>query len=63
MLNDLIWLYQLSWFWIILSLIFAAIIINDPVFWFMMQVGMCIGFLTTYPANWILVRVGIKHTM
>lgn len=36
---------------------------NDPVFWFMMQIGMAIGFLTAYPTNWWLVRRGIKHAM
>ncbi|HEX4079612.1 MAG TPA: DUF4396 domain-containing protein [Rhizomicrobium sp.] len=25
------------------------------VFWFMMQIAMVLGFLTTYPANWLLV--------
>ncbi len=36
---------------------------NDPVFWFMMQIGMIIGFGTSYPANWFLVRKGIKEAM
>jgi hypothetical protein len=38
----------------------------DPsrsVFWFMMQVGMILGFLTTYPANWLLVKWGVKSGM
>lgn len=35
----------------------------DPVFWFMMQVGMSVGFVTAYPANWWLVKKGIKHGM
>jgi len=33
------------------------------VFWFMMQIGMIFGFLTTYPANWLLVKWGIKSGM
>ena len=33
------------------------------VFWLMMQIGMMIGFLTTYPANWLLIRGGIKQGM
>lgn len=33
------------------------------VFWFMMQIGMIFGFLTTYPANWLLIRWGIKSGM
>ncbi len=36
---------------------------NDPVFWFMMQIGMIVGFATTLPVNWWLVRVGIKEAM
>jgi uncharacterized protein DUF4396 len=38
----------------------------DPtmaVFWFMMQIGMIPGFMTTYPANWLLVRGGVKSAM
>ncbi|APZ42697.1 DUF4396 domain-containing protein [Acidihalobacter ferrooxydans] len=35
----------------------------DPLFWFMMQVGMTVGFITAYPTNWWLVRKGIKHGM
>jgi hypothetical protein len=34
-----------------------------PVYWFMMQLGMILGFFTSYPANWWLVRKGIKHAM
>jgi hypothetical protein len=36
---------------------------NDPVYWFMMQIAMIVGFLTSYPANWFLVRRGIKEAM
>ena len=36
---------------------------NSIVFWFMMQIGMAIGFLTTYPANSLLIRWGIKRGM
>lgn len=33
------------------------------VFWFMMQIGMIFGFLSTYPANALLIRRGIKQGM
>ncbi len=33
------------------------------VFWFMMQIGMVLGFCTTYPANALLIRAGIKGGM
>ena len=34
-----------------------------PGFWFMMQIAMLVGFLTSYPANWVLINKGIKHAM
>jgi hypothetical protein len=36
---------------------------GNIVFWFMMQIGMVFGFLTSYPANWLLIRWGIKSPM
>jgi Domain of unknown function (DUF4396) len=36
---------------------------NSPVFWFMMQIGMVLGFLTTWPANAFLIQRGIKMAM
>lgn len=36
---------------------------DSPVFWFMMQIGMAVGFLTSYPMNWLLVSKGIKEAM
>ena len=36
---------------------------NDPVYWFMMQIGMIIGFGTSYPMNWFLIDKGIKEAM
>jgi Domain of unknown function (DUF4396) len=35
----------------------------EPAYWFLMQIGMTIGFVTSYPANWFLVRKGIKEPM
>lgn len=32
-------------------------------FWFMMQIAMFAGFLTSYPVNWWLLRRGIKEVM
>lgn len=32
-------------------------------FWWMMQLAMCCGFITAYPTNWLLIRLGIKQTM
>jgi hypothetical protein len=36
---------------------------DSPIYWFMMQIGMAIGFLTSYPMNWFLVKKGIKEAM
>lgn len=36
---------------------------DSPVYWFLMQVGMAIGFATAWPANVWLIRKGIKEAM
>jgi hypothetical protein len=36
---------------------------DSPVYWFMMQIGMLIGFAASYPMNWWLIRAGIKEAM
>jgi hypothetical protein len=36
---------------------------NMPAFWFMMQIGMIVGFITAYPMNAWLIRAGIKEPM
>lgn len=36
---------------------------NHWVFWWMMQVAMVCGFITSYPTNWALIRAGIKEAM
>jgi hypothetical protein len=35
----------------------------EPGFWFMMQIGMVVGFLTSYPMNRWLITVGWKGVM
>ena len=32
-------------------------------FWFMMQIAMLAGFVTSYPVNWWLLRSGVKEKM
>lgn len=34
-----------------------------PEFWFMMQIAMIAGFLTSYPVNWCLIQAGVKERM
>ncbi len=36
---------------------------TDPVFWFMMQLAMLAGFVTSLPANWWLINKKIKERM
>jgi Domain of unknown function (DUF4396) len=36
---------------------------TEPAYWFMMQIAMLVGFLTAYPANWWLIRRGLKESM
>jgi hypothetical protein len=36
---------------------------DSPVYWFLMQIGMIVGFGTAWPANVWLIRRGIKETM
>lgn len=36
---------------------------ENGTYWFMMQIAMMVGFVTTYPANWLLVRSGVKEAM
>nr|WP_263314409.1 DUF4396 domain-containing protein [Mammaliicoccus sp. Marseille-Q6498] len=36
---------------------------NHLEYWFLMQIAMLIGFMTSYPVNWYLVKKGIKHAM
>ncbi|TXH39252.1 MAG: DUF4396 domain-containing protein [Rhodospirillaceae bacterium] len=37
--------------------------VPTPEFWFMMQLAMIAGFLTSYPVNWWLLKHGIKERM
>lgn len=36
---------------------------TSPVYWFLMQIGMIPGFITSWPANVWLIRRGIKEAM
>jgi len=37
--------------------------VDNPAYWFMMQIGMCIGFVSSYPMNWWLIKSGLKEAM
>lgn len=36
---------------------------DHAAYWFLMQLGMLLGFLTAYPVNWWLLRRGLKEAM
>jgi Domain of unknown function (DUF4396) len=36
---------------------------KQPVYWFMMQIGMVIGYFTSYPMNRLLIKWGTKEAM
>ncbi|WP_020602821.1 DUF4396 domain-containing protein [Spirosoma spitsbergense] len=53
-----------GWMAIVTFAIFGRELPKDgPVFWFMMQVAMLFGFVTAYPVNWWLLKVGLKEKM
>lgn len=53
-----------GWMAIVTFLIFGhELPKTGPLFWFMMQIGMLAGFLTSYPVNWWLIRQGVKERM
>ena len=37
--------------------------VPSPEFWFAMQVAMLAGFVTSYPVNWWLIRIGVKDVI
>ncbi len=41
----------------------AKLEVDSPEFWFMMQIAMICGFVTSFPVNWWLIRAGIKEAM
>ena len=40
-----------------------AVEVNTVEFWFVMQIAMLCGFVTSYPVNWWLIEMGIKEKM
>jgi hypothetical protein len=53
-----------GWMAIAVYLIFGhEIPRTSPVFWFMMQIAMLCGFITSYPMNRWLIRKGLKEEM
>lgn len=53
----------LAKFWLFSKLFGAGLEVNSAEFWFMMQIAMVCGFLTSYPVNWWLLKAGLKEKM
>ncbi len=52
-----------AYFVIFQTLIGTKLETDTVEFWFMMQIAMFFGFLTSYPVNWWLIRHGLKEQM
>lgn len=52
-----------AYFYLFGELIGKKLETNSVEFWFMMQIAMLFGFVTSYPVNWWLIRSGIKEKM
>ncbi|APX22381.1 MAG: DUF4396 domain-containing protein [Rhodobacteraceae bacterium] len=50
-------------FWLFKQVLGVKLEVPTPEFWFMMQIAMLCGFVTSYPVNWWLIRKGIKEKM
>ncbi|MBK4738825.1 DUF4396 domain-containing protein [Noviherbaspirillum pedocola] len=50
-------------FWLFRKVLGVRLEVNSPEFWFMMQIAMICGFITSYPVNWWLLKSGIKEKM
>jgi hypothetical protein len=50
-------------FYLFRRLLGAELKTDSCEFWFMMQIAMVCGFVTSYPVNWWLIRAGIKEAM
>lgn len=53
-------LIQLRWYPAVLGRMAPA---TTPEFWFAMQLAMLGGFVTAFPVNWLLIRIGWKEAM
>jgi hypothetical protein len=51
------------WMWVMTLLPGGAMTPAQPAFWFLMQIGMVIGYVTAYPMNWWLIKIGWKEAM
>lgn len=50
-------------FWLLPAWFGGRASVLSPQFWFVMQLAMLAGFATSYPVNWLLIRIGVKERM
>jgi len=50
-------------FWLFQDRLHIPLQARMPEFWFMMQIAMIFGFLTSFPVNIVLLKVGLKEAM
>ncbi len=53
----------LAYFWIFRRGLGVELAVDTAELWFVMQIPMISGFITSYPVNWWLIRVGMKERM
>lgn len=56
-------LMAVAYFGIFRSWLGVELKVDTPEFWFVMQIAMIFGFLTSYPVNWWLLKTGLKEQM
>jgi len=52
-----------AWMGVVYFFVMPRSELTSPLYWFMMQIGMVIGFIPSLPPNWLLVRSGVKLGM
>lgn len=54
-----------TWMWLTYFVFFPHphLTPKDPAYWFMMQIGMVLGYFTAYPMNRLLIEMGWKEVM
>lgn len=53
----------LAQFYLFRGVFRVSLTAETPEFWFMMQIAMLVGFVTAFPANWLLLKLDIKEAM
>lgn len=52
-----------GWMALFQFVLFPDVAMLSTLYWFMMQIGMIVGFWTAYPMNVVLLRTGLKEPM